>query len=83
MSYFAIDAHVGRPKIGRAWRDAAGAIHATVYVSESSVGAFFFDSPADARAMAEKCIEAAEAMEALEAESQSTRPAATAADTEE
>ena len=83
MSYFAVDAHVGQPKVGHAWRDDAGAIHATVYVSESSSSAFFFDSPADARAMAAKCTEAAEAMEAIEAEGQSTRPAATAADTEE
>jgi hypothetical protein len=68
VSYIAIDAHVGQPKAGHVWRSDNGQIHATVYVSEKNSTAFFFTSAADARAMAERCTEAAEAMEALAAE---------------
>ena len=70
MSYIAIDAAVNgaAAKTGHVWRDDSGQIHGTVYVSASSATAFFFDSAEDARGIAAKCTEIAEAMEALAAD---------------
>ena len=64
MSYISTDSDVKDPRFGSAWRADRGAICAAVYLGS---GATFlsFDSPADARAVAAACIEAAEAMERL------------------
>ena len=50
------------PRYGHAWRDDGGALHATLTFGQSWVT---FGGPADARAAAAACIQAAEAMEAL------------------
>ena len=67
MSYISTDSEIKDPRFGSAWRTDRGAIRATVYLSPRSPF-LSFDSPADARAVAAACIEAAEAMERLAAE---------------
>jgi hypothetical protein len=69
VSSIAVDASIGQPEHTHAWRDDRGGIHATVRLGQFSATTFFFDSPGDARAVAAACIQAAEAMERLAAES--------------
>ena len=68
-SYISTDSDIKDPRVGSAWRANDGAIFAAVRLGS---GATFisFDSPADARAVAAACIEAAEAMERLAKEGQ-------------
>ena len=63
-SYISTDSDIKNPRFGSAWRADRGVICATVYLSPSSPF-LSFDSPADARAVAAACTEAAEAMDRL------------------
>ena len=67
MSYIATDSEITRSWFSQAWRADRGDICATVRLG-SGTTFMSFDSPADARAVAAACIEAAEAMERLAAE---------------
>ena len=69
MSYISTGTDIEDPHFGHSWRADSGTIHATVYLSRPSSTFVNFDSPGDARAAAAACIEAAEALERLEAES--------------
>lgn len=66
MSSFAsIDSNIKEPHFRRAWRDDDdGTLYATVNLGRPTL---FFDSAQDARAVAAACIEAAEALERLQA----------------
>lgn len=70
MSYISTDSNISGPRFRRAWRAENGSIYATVYLSEDSASTLFFDSAADARAVAAACTEAAEALDRLAAEGQ-------------
>ena len=65
MSYISSDSDLSRPRHQHAWRAEDGTIHATVRLGEGSSSALFFDSAADARAVAAACTEAAEALDRL------------------
>ena len=67
MSYISSDADLSGPRLQHAWR-AEGTIHASVRLSERSSSTLYFDSAADARAVAAACTEAAEALDRLAAE---------------
>lgn len=69
MSYISTDATVTESSFGHVWRTEDGTVCATVYLNPTSRAFVTFDSPVDARAVAAECIEAAEAMERLGAES--------------
>ena len=62
MSFASIDSDVSDPRFGQAWRDPDGRVHSTVKLGGSSL---YFDSAADARAVAAACTEAAEALDRL------------------
>ena len=66
MSFASIDSDVLNPRFGRAWRDGR-AVHSTVKLGGTTL---YFDSAADARAVAAACTEAAEAHDRLSAEDQ-------------
>jgi hypothetical protein len=66
-SYIAVNSDFAEPRFtGHVWRDDYGIVNATVDTVRKS-GAYScwlaFDDPADARALATACTEAAEAME--------------------
>ena len=66
MSYISTDSEITGPRFGNVWRADRGEICATVRLSPGGASTFLsFDSPADARAVAAACTEAAEAMERL------------------
>jgi hypothetical protein len=66
MSWLSLRPDIKDPHFGQAWRGNGGAIYALVeFGREVHVT---FSSAEDARASASACIEAAEAMERLEAE---------------
>ena len=66
MSYISTDSDVEGPRFGSVWRADHGPICATVRLSPGGASTFLsFDSPADARAVAAACTEAAEAMDRL------------------
>jgi hypothetical protein len=65
VSYISTDTSIVEPSHRHAWRADDGTIHATVRLSSESATFLSFDSPADARAVAAACIEAAEAMDRL------------------
>lgn len=67
MSYIASDVDISNPCYDHAWRAEGGNIHATVRLSDR-LSTLFFDSAADARAVAAACTEAAEALDRLAAE---------------
>ena len=64
MSYLSTDSDVEGPRFGSVWRADHGPICATVHLGPGTTF-LSFDSPADARAVAAACIEAAEAMDRL------------------
>jgi hypothetical protein len=66
MSYISSDSDVKEPRFGSVWRADRGVTCATVYLGGTAF--LSFDSPADARALAAVCTEAAEAMDRLAAE---------------
>ena len=65
MSFISIDSKMTESNLRHSWRNEDGTIHATVALGESSL---YFDSAADARAVAAACTEAAEALDRLAAE---------------
>jgi hypothetical protein len=65
VSYISSDADLSGPRHQHAWRAEGGTIHATVRLSENNASTLYFDSAADARAVAAACIEAAEALDRL------------------
>ena len=71
-SYLSTHADVTDPRFtGHVWRDGDGQVNGTVDIAPKRAAHacwLAFDDPADARALAAACIEAAEAMEALAAE---------------
>lgn len=64
-SFISTDSEITGPQFGRAWRDEAGAVHATVLLG---VTRLFLDSLADADAVIAAVTEARGALAALEAE---------------
>jgi hypothetical protein len=65
MSYISTDSGLsGSPRHRHAWV-VDGTVYATVKLSENNASTLYFDSAADARAVAAACIEAAEAIERL------------------
>jgi hypothetical protein len=66
MSFVSSDSNLKTPHLRRTWRNDDGSNHATVELSPGAT--LYFDSPADARAVAAACIEAAEALDRLAAE---------------
>jgi hypothetical protein len=63
------DASIKRPYVAPAWRAKDGTGRAAVYLSTENSSTLVFDNPAEARAVAVACTEAAVALERLEAES--------------
>jgi len=78
-SYLSSHADVTDPRFtGHVWRDNEDKINATVDIAPkvaAHASWLCFDDPAVARAFAAACIEAAEAMERLEAEGDADRTA--------
>jgi hypothetical protein len=66
MSSISADASISDPVHDHVWRGKDGAIWATVRMAGSTL---YFDSAADARAVAVACTEAAAALDRLAAES--------------
>jgi hypothetical protein len=66
MSFVSSDSNLKAPHVRRTWRNDDGTGHTTVELSPGT--ALYFDSPADARAVAAACTEAAEALDRLAAE---------------
>ena len=64
MSYICTDSDLKGPRFGNVWRTDHGSICATVHLDGARTY-ISFDSPADARAVAAACTEAAEAMDRL------------------
>jgi hypothetical protein len=65
VSYISTDSSVEGPRFGNVWRADRGVICTTVRLGPAAGTFLSFDSPADARAVAAACIEAAEAMDRL------------------
>ncbi len=65
MSYVSSGVEMGRAHFNHAWRDDVGGVHATVRLTDGIAATLFFDSAADARAVAAACTEAAEAIDRL------------------
>jgi hypothetical protein len=64
VSFASIDSQITKPHYRRPWRNDDGSVHATVALGESTL---YFGSAEDARAAAEACTEAAEALDRLAA----------------
>jgi hypothetical protein len=84
-SYLSSHTDIADPKFtGHVWRDGEGAINATVDITPKRAAHscwLCFDDPADARAVAAACTEAADAMERLEAEGGTPAPEAAGTET--
>ena len=63
MSFVSSDSNLKAPHLRRAWRNNDGSPHVTVELAPSV--ALYFDSAADARAVAAACTEAAEALDRM------------------
>ena len=63
MSYVSATENFTEPRFGHAWRTQNGIPHATVYLGPLS--SLTFEDPAEARAAATACNQAADAMDAL------------------